>query len=252
MENKEKLKFISSNYSIVKLSNPYDVWIVDNFLREEDLLKIKDFWPDTESDSWHHGYRFINEKENILEKGMIAISNIEKIPQEISEYILSFHSNEMTDYISNLTEIKELISDKDMTWSGLRIMKPASFQAIHSDARRHPSKSLRKELTCLLYLTENFQIDHHTGFLELWDDNMVQCVHKIEPKYNRLVIFKNSDTSYHGVPEVNFLRKSITWSLLKEDSSPNRSKALFVARPFDSDYINHLGRERLTIKKERI
>ena len=77
---------------------------------------------------------------------------------------------------------------------------------------------------------------------------MTKCMHKIEPINNRLVIFLNTDTSYHGVPEVNFERKAILWSILKNAKTNNRSKALFVSRPEDSDEISKLGKKRANIK----
>jgi hypothetical protein len=127
-------------------------------------------------------------------------------------------------------------------------MMPGSFQAIHSDARINPINGLRKELTCLVYLNEEYDKHNHTGHFEVWDDDMNECVHQIEPINNRLVIFLNTDKSYHGVPDVNFERKAVLWSILKDEKADNRSKALFVSRPNDSDEISKLGQKRAYIK----
>ena len=78
---------------------------------------------------------------------------------------------------------------------------------------------------------------------------MKKCVHKIEPIDNRLVLFQNTDKSYHGVPSVNAERKSITWSIAsKLSATSERKKALFVKRPNDNQSIEDLGLERSLVK----
>ena len=84
--------------------------------------------------------------------------------------------------------------------------------------------------------------------LEVCDDNITQCIHKISPLYNRAIIFLNSDTSYHGVPEVNFERRAFTFSILKNAIATKRIKALFVARPTDSEEVREEGFKRSIIK----
>ena len=77
---------------------------------------------------------------------------------------------------------------------------------------------------------------------------MTECTNSIAPLNNRLVIFHNSDTSYHGVPEVKRERKSITWSVLKSGEVGDRSKALFVSRPQDDKKVGELGKKRALVK----
>jgi len=211
-----------------KISYPYPIWIFDNFFDSNIIKKINKKWPSLDSNIWHHGYEEINGKHNVLERKMLAISDINDVPNFIAKFLRYVHSDELTDEISKITNINDLITDSSMRWSGLRTMLPNSFQAIHSDARKHPENGLRKELTCMLYLNEN------QGYLEIWNDDMSECVHKIKPVKNRLVIFLNSDTSYHGVPNVKEVRKAITWSILKDEQSSDRTKALFKNRPDDN------------------
>ena len=242
------MDIINNKLTINKLTNPYPVWIIDNFFNENTLNKIKLEWPDINSSIWHKGHQYIDGKENILEQGMRSISKLKDIPPYSSKVLKYIHTKEFTDYISNITNIKDLLPDESFRWSGLRAMIPGSFQAIHSDARLNPESGFRKELTCLVYLNEHYNKDKDKGYFEVWNDDMTKCMHKIEPINNRLVIFLNTDTSYHGVPEVNFERKAILWSILKNAKTDNRSKALFVSRPEDSDEISKLGKERANIK----
>jgi hypothetical protein len=95
-----------------------------------------------------------------------------------------------------------------------------------------------------MYLNEKYNKQKDEGCLEIWNDDMTIRTHEIEPSANRLVVFLNSDTSYHGVPVVKFERKFITFSILKKGNVTERSKALFVARPTDSDEIKVEGIKR--------
>ena len=75
------------------------------------------------------------------------------------------------------------------------------------------------------------------GHLEIWDNSMSKCVEKIEPLFNRVILFENTETSYHGVPKVNGYRNSFLLSYLKDtiDFKETRPKALFVKRPYEKD-----------------
>ena len=238
------------NTSEVKsFDNPYPIWIVDNLLPIDLVNTLKSDWPDIKSDLWHGGFQDINGKKNILEQGMIAISDLEKMPDTIAKTITSFHTPEFVKHIEEITGIEGLLVDESLRWSGIRTMLPNAFQLIHSDARKHPENGLRKELTLLFYINkEDYNKETDAGCLEIWDDEMQNKVLDVEPLNNRLLIFLNSDTSYHGVPVVKSQRNTITFSLLKEGNSFDRNKALFVARPEDSEEVSKLGKERGFLK----
>lgn len=242
------MNILNPKLSTTKIEKPYTVWTIDNFLSEEIIKKMSDNWYGPEDDVWHKGHATINGKKNILEQGMRGVSTLDKMPKEISEIAIQLHSQEFTDQIGELVGIEDLISDKDMRWSGMRTMLPGSFQLIHSDARLSPESGLRKELTVLVYVQPLYKEGRDTGHLEIWDDNMSECIHKIAPKYNSAVIFLNSDTSYHGVPDVNFERRAFTFSILKDAEATKRSKALFVARPNDPEEVSEEGLKRSMIK----
>jgi Rps23 Pro-64 3,4-dihydroxylase Tpa1-like proline 4-hydroxylase len=238
---------INSELKIEIIEVPYKIWIIDNFLDENVINRIKQSWTQIQEDKWHSGYDVINGKKNILEHGMKAISKIELMPFYLQDILKYFHGDEFTNEISKITGIIDLLPDETMRWSGLRTMLPNSFQLIHSDARKHPNNLLTKELTCLLYLNDDYSKDTHEGCLEIWNDNMTIKTHDIEPINNRMVIFVNSETSFHGVPKVLKERKAITFSIMSKNTSSIRNKALFVSRPEDSEEVKQIGVERAVI-----
>ena len=238
---------LNTDLIINKIENPFTLWTIDNFLNEDTIKKMSDNWYGAEDQAWHKGHEEVNGKKNILEQGMRGVSKLDKMPNEIAEVASKLHTQEFTDQIGELIGVDGLIADGAMRWSGMRTMLPGSFQLIHSDARISPESGLRKELTVLIYVQPSYNEEHDNGHLEIWDDNISECVHKIAPRYNSAVIFLNSDTSYHGVPEVNFERRAFTFSILKAAEATKRSKALFVARPNDSQEVREEGLKRSVI-----
>ena len=84
----------------------------------------------------------------------------------------------------------------------------------------------------MIYLTEKWK-KSDAGELELWNDDMTKCEKKIEPYFNRIALFQNTETSYHGVTKNNHFRKAITMSYLLDENEEKRWRALFVKRPED-------------------
>ena len=242
---------INKEIKIEKINSPYEIWILDNLFDYQIIEEIKNSWKEVEEDNWHRGYEQINGKKNLLESGMKAISNLDLMPDFLREILGYFHSSQFTDFISEITGIGNLIPDDSFRWSGLRVMEPNSYQLIHSDARRHPKNSLTKELTCLFYLNEEYLKETHEGCLEIWEDSMINRTHEIEPLNNRMVIFVNSETSYHGVPKVLKERRAITFSIMSENKSSERNKALFVSRPEDPIEVREIGMERSKIQDKK-
>lgn len=235
---------INLEYKSTEISDPYPIWIVDNFLDESVAQQIKDDWLPNDAPQWNTTRATVSGYDNILEKKMLSISKTENMPPFISSVCERFHSDEFTDLISEITGINGLIKDTTMRWSGMRVMVAGSHQLIHSDARKHPENGLRKEITCLLYLNDDYNKDRDEGCLEIWNDDMTKREHEIEPINNRMVIFQNSDTSYHGVPVVKKDRKAIVFSIMKKADSSDRKFAEFVSRPQDSEDVKKIGKER--------
>ncbi len=235
---------LNPDVQVKEITDPYPIWIIDNLLDGDVMEKMKTEWLDNDSERWNTTRKMVSGKENILERKMLNISKKEEMPEYIASVCEFLHGEEFTKKIEEMTGVTELIPDKTMRWSGMRVMTEGSYQLIHSDAREHPENGLRKELTCLLYLNDDYEKSRDEGCLEIWNDDMTERVHELEPIDNRLVIFLNSDTSYHGVPLVKKDRKAITFSILKNEKSSGRKFAKFVGRPEDSDEVSLMGSER--------
>tara|TARA_Y100000004_G_scaffold52852_1_gene58719 strand:- start:2520 stop:3311 length:792 start_codon:yes stop_codon:yes gene_type:complete len=217
---------------------PYRYVVIDNFFNKEIADKLLKTYP-VDSAKWYKFRDKIGDVKNVLEQGMYGISDAENIPDFWNDIILKLNNSTFCKVLEKITGVLNILPDtynKIGQWTGLRVMKKGSYQLIHSDARLHPHLKLEKKLTIVGYLNKDWK-KSDSGYLEIWNNEMTECVEKIEPLFNRVVLFENTDTSYHGVPEVNGYRNSFLLSYLKDtdDFKETRPKALFVKRPYEKN-----------------
>ena len=98
-------------------------------------------------------------------------------------------------------------------------------------------------ITLGIYLSYNWK-DTYGCDLEIWNgDNwknpnykIYDCVTKIAPIFNRLIIFTNTNNSWHSNNDSKRIFFTISY-LSSNDNKDNeeifRQKALFIQRPFD-------------------
>jgi len=204
----QNLKEISEkNNSFFLNAKPFPYIEFDNFFDEQYLEKILYAFTNKNIKNYDHDFR--NKTEIKL-----AINSPEKIPFEINSLIDYLNSYSFLNFLQNLTGIKEkLIPDPYLFGGGLHEIKKGGFLKIHSDFNVHPQLKLNRRLNLLLYLNKDWK-DEWGGQLELWDQQMSSCQVKVKPNFNKMVIFKTTDYSFHGHPEPltcpeNVSRKSL-------------------------------------------
>tara|TARA_B100000519_G_C14221298_1_gene427690 strand:+ start:338 stop:1114 length:777 start_codon:yes stop_codon:yes gene_type:complete len=216
-------------------NKPYRYTVLDNFFTVDTANELCNSYPEEKDDRWYRFRGNIEGKKNVLEQGMSGISNKESMPKNWYSALLKINSDDFCKKLEQMTGISGLLPDSHNEighWAGLRIMNKGSYQLIHSDARLHPHLGIEKKLTLVGYFNENYD-SKDEGCTEIWNDDMSKCIDKVEPLFNRVLLFENTEKSYHGVPLVNNYRKSFLASFLLKDDNFNetRPKALFVKRP---------------------
>lgn len=243
---------------------PFKYMVIDNFLPDNIAQELLAEFPNANSNLWNVGYDDSGQpvklaKDNPFEKRMVAISDKNKFPESHRKIFQYFDSQEFLSLLRKITNIDNLLVDTTGRHAGLRGMLDGSHQHIHSDAIIHPQTGLRKRLSAILYLNKEWK-KSMGGFLEIWNDNMTECIRKISPDYNRLVVFECTEKSYHGVPETieledkNTMRLSLIFSYMSDPAGlkSSRKRAKFVARPTDSKdkEIERLREERESTDQE--
>ncbi len=72
---------------------------------------------------------------------------------------------------------------------------------VHVDFNYRRDRQWHRRLNLLYYLNEEWP-GEWGGQLELWNETVERCERIVEPRFNRLVLFETSETSYHGVRPV--------------------------------------------------
>lgn len=103
-------------------------------------------------------------------------------------------------FLSELTGIKDLISDAYFCGAGLHETLHGGHLGVHADFNKHGTMGVERRLNLLIYLNEDWD-ESYGGALELWDAKMRGCEVKIAPVMSRAVIFRTDLQSFHGHPD---------------------------------------------------
>lgn len=219
IKNKDT-KEISKAY---KDALPFPHAVIDNFL-EEDLAKL--VFSELESldvSNWYfdpHSYQ--------VNKWFMP--DLNRLPATTASVLAEFNSKNTLEFLENLTGLNNLIPDPSYLGGGVHVSSSGGKLGIHADFNLHPSSKLHRRLNALLFLNPEWMPEWN-GQLQLWDSEMKNCVQKIEPIFNRLVVFNVTDTAYHGVPDTiicpsNIRRLSLALYYYTSDR-PESEKAPF-------------------------
>jgi hypothetical protein len=102
-------------------------------------------------------------------------------------------------FLERVSGIDGLIPDPEIG-GALRHFERGGCLGVHADPNIHPRLKLDRRLNLIVYLTAGWRPEWN-GHLELWDAAVTRCVRRIEPRYNRAVLFVATETSFHGFPE---------------------------------------------------
>jgi hypothetical protein len=146
-------------------------------------------------------------------------------------------SERFLNWLSEISGIEGLLADPDLDGGGLHEMKPGGFLNMHTDFLSHTKRPhWRRELNLLLYVNQDWQ-EEWEGKLELWDDQMKIKAVEIVPVFNRCVIFRTSEKSYHGNPIAlacpkGVTRKSLALYYFRDEGKPLKLQPThYKARP---------------------
>ena len=224
------------------ITDPFRAWVLDHALGSfaEDLLAK---FPEANDDWYVYGNQFEIKR---------ATDNIHLIPPPLVDTLLLMNSHVFVETLEKLTGIKGIISDPWFRGGGLHQIYKGGKLDIHADFNWHGHLKLDRRLNVLLYLNKDWKPEYG-GELELWAPDMSRCVRKIEPKFNRLVIFETTDNAYHGHPNPwtsDTPRRSLAWYFYtngrpEHEKNPAHS-TLFKKRPDEetSDEIEAFREKR--------
>lgn len=247
-----KVNFEELNKKFNDKSNYFKYVVVDNFLDKKLAEELYNYIPPVNDNRWYKFRNKIFDKDNLVEPDNYGISKIGDMPGKWADVFRQFQSKESVEWMTKVTGVDDLVADdynEIGQWSGLRYIKKGGFQLVHSDARLHPHLNLEKRVTVVGYMNKGW-VPEDTGYLEFWTDDMKECWKRVEPKFNRVVIFENSEFSNHGIPHVNKDRRVFMYThLCKTPFEETRTKAWYKPRPDEDRYddVEEVGIKRLDL-----
>jgi hypothetical protein len=214
-------------------AEPFEHIIIDNFLENSYAEKLQNLFPKN-NDSWH-------EYNNPIEV-KYTYDNINLLFEELKNYFYYLSTPEITNIIRKITTISDLEYDEYLHGAGLHIHPRNGRLNIHLDYEKHPFSGKERRLNIILFMSKDWNINWN-GANELWDKNVTKCIAKTEIKFNRAILFKTNDISWHGLPDKitcpnDIFRKSLAYYYVSplnthKSEKDYRKKAKFIKRPQD-------------------
>jgi Rps23 Pro-64 3,4-dihydroxylase Tpa1-like proline 4-hydroxylase len=188
---------------------PFEHVVIDDFFPEELANICLENFPPLSDPSWHHS----NDK-NIEVKYRTTWESEFDIPEGIVDAVKILNSSMVLLAMSDLMGIEKIIPDSYYKGGGLNVTKRGGLLDVHVDGNYHDATGLNRRLNAILYLNPNYQTEWG-GEFGIYDETGDNCVKKIEPLFNRLIIFNTHDKSFHGLPDpVNFPKNELRRSII--------------------------------------
>ncbi len=177
---------------------------------------------------WHH----VNERKR-------GLSDRARLGPATRAVVEALEAPVFLRLLERLTGVESLRADPHLDGGGLHETLPGGFLNVHTDFLSHTLQpTWRREINLLLFLNERWE-PAHGGWLEFWDAQVTRCVRRIEPRFNRCVVFRTSATSFHGVPSpvtcpAGDSRKSLALYYFRDEGHALRLRPTrYVPRPDD-------------------
>jgi hypothetical protein len=229
---------------------PYKHLIVNNFLPDDLAQKCLERFPELNDEIWQH-----ESDKSIEVKSRTTWQSEFDIPDNIVDCVRILNSSLVLNSFSEIFGIKRLVPDSYFSGGGLNVSQKGGLLGVHIDGNYHDATGLNRRMNALIYLNPGWE-ESWGGEFGIYNSNGTQLIKKIEPLFNRLVVFDSHDYSFHGLSDpVNFPdginRKSIILYYYTKDPRPEDQtmnedphSALWVKKGI-KDKLGNLSRSKL-------
>jgi hypothetical protein len=215
------------------LSNkPFNHIVIDDFFLPEVAEQLVKEFPAYDSAVWNAHYN--NPIEN--KKACNHWDKFPKTTYQVFHYLCGF---DFENTVADITGSMDAQADIGLHGGGWHAHAKSGKLNIHLDYSIHPKLQLERHYNLIVYITPNWNPEWGGG-LELWSHDADtgrarECVHTVENKFNRAVLFDTTQNSWHGLPAdltcpEGIARQSMAVYYVTEPQAQadTRSRALFV------------------------
>jgi len=230
------------------LSNkPFEHLVIDNFFKDDYAEILYKNFPKVEDKKWFSYWNPIEKK--------YAMNNFSD-NEVYNDLFTKLQSPESLDLMKKISGIENLEIDEHLHGAGVHYHPRGGKLDMHLDYSLHPISGKERRINLIIYLNKNWK-EEYNGELQFWNNEFTDCEAKIYPLFNRAIIFKTSDISYHGLPQLincppEKRRKSIAIYYVSEprENITHRTKACFRSLPWQP--VNERLKKLYDIRKERV
>jgi hypothetical protein len=222
-----QLDHLSATY---QSASPYPHIVLDDFLEPGVAEAAMEEFPPLDPEQWNN-YLHANERK-------FSNTDPETWGPTLQTILAELNSPRFVQFVSTLIGVDELVADPTLEGGGLHQSGTGGFLNIHADFTVHPhNRKWQRRANILLYLNDNWKPEYG-GDLELWSADMKECVEKVTPVANRVLIFSTDVTSFHGHPEPmrcpeGMARRSLALYYFSVEDDPLVRSTEYRARPGD-------------------
>jgi Rps23 Pro-64 3,4-dihydroxylase Tpa1-like proline 4-hydroxylase len=217
---------LNNQNNIFENKLPWPHAVLDNYF---DTIKLKEVTNEIiEKNDYNDNYINSWRKFNDKDQHKYGTSNPFHMGEKTKQLISELKSVDFVNFLEGITGLAGLIPDPYDVGGGVHLITKGGYLKVHTDFPFHSQIRLWRRVNILLYLNDNWD-DNWGGQLELWNSNLSSSEIKISPIFNRLVIFRTDNKSFHGhpsplaTPNEHILRKSIALYYYSSDIDPGNS-----------------------------
>lgn len=178
-------------------ARPFTHVVLDNFLQPDFAKRVADAYPSYEDARKLSEIEFKWTNEAVK----LQVTDSTKFPDPVQELHEALASPEWLETVSGFTGIPKLLADPKLRGSGMHLMGTGGRLDVHCDFNHLPQEKLHRRVNIILFLNKRWENDWG-GVLDLWERDMKTCANRVQPIFNRAVIFATTDSSFHGVTQI--------------------------------------------------
>ncbi len=173
----------SKPFPHVVIDNMFSDEVLDSLLSEMAAMR-RDQWSNIEQDTRERTARM----RSAAEMGTAG-----------NQLVGIVHSAAFLYLLAEITGIEQLLPDPYLQGAGYAMMRRGDYFNVHADRNVAYDTGLTRRLAMIIFLNRAWSPQYH-GQLELWSDDGKRCDVRIDPFFNRTVLFEVAYPNFHGVP----------------------------------------------------
>lgn len=180
--------------NIIHYENPFDYYVIDNFLEESEAIQLSNEFIPFESDHWFNYNNPLEVKK--------TLNDWYYFPETTYKFFSKLNSKFFIENLQKITNTDKLYPDIGLHGAGWHIHGNGGKLNVHLDYSIHPKLKLQRKYNLILYLSQDWDSEWG-GNLEFWSHDDINKKPKeksaiVECKFNRAVIFDTTKNSWHG------------------------------------------------------